>query len=182
MKKRLRLYIQKNHPAAVIACCLMLFSSIIRLWHYLNGTADAFTVAVHILLPVSAAVLFILGILLGGKWWVPFSEGAVVLGIVFFIVKAAVGFAPLHRTLCTLLYITVLTVYTLTVFGYLPTHKLLYPLFGLPFLYHLLVEDTRLYFFAYPPSHVWFWMPEISVLCIMAALFFQTAAIRTEKL
>jgi len=179
--KRMRVRINRKHPGAILAGCLMLISAILRIWYYADSMADAGTVFVHMILPVAAAASFLVGLIAAGRWWIPLSEAAVVLGVIFFIIKAF-GFAPLHQSLCTLLYITVLVLYSLTVFGYLPTHKLLYPLFGLPFLYHLLVEDTRLYFFAYPPSPVRFWVPEISVLCIMAALFFQTTAIRTENL
>jgi hypothetical protein len=68
------------------------------------------------------------------------------------------------------LYLAVLVLFCGTLLGFLPTKKLLYPLFGLPLVYHILVEDTQYYFFADPPVPVWYWMPEISVLCIMAGL------------
>lgn len=63
------------------------------------------------------------------------------------------------------------------VLGFLPTKKLLYPLFGLPLLYHIFVEDMQYYV---PPIPVWDWMPEISVLCIMAALFSLTFAMQQK--
>ena len=102
---------------------------------------------------------------------------AVAVGVVFFVLKA-MDFAPLHRNLCLLLYTAVLVLYFLTVLGIIPTVKLLYPLFGLPFLYHVFVEDTKAYFFADPPVPVVEWMPEISVLCIMASLFCLTFSMK----
>ena len=49
--------------------------------------------------------------------------------------------------------------------GYVPTRKLLWPLFGLPLLYHIFVEDTQKIGW---PLHDW--LPEVSVLCCMASL------------
>ena len=66
--------------------------------------------------------------------------------------------------------------------GWLPTKKLLYPLFGLPLIYHLLVEDPGKYFFADPPVSVWDWLPELSVLCIMAGLLSLSVSLKTERL
>lgn len=180
MGKRLEVTIQTKHRGAVAACGFMALAAILRLWHYLPSDMDALTLWVHLLLPTAAAVIFLLGMAAGPKWAKPASMTAVVLGVAFFIIKAQT-FAPLHRTLCTILYLAVLVLYNATVLGYLPTKKLLYPLFGLPFVYHLLVEDTRLYFFAEPPVPVWDWMPELSVLSIMAGLFCLTFAMKTEK-
>lgn len=137
---------------------------------------------IHMFLPVLAGGLYIAGVIAKGEKGIRITVGAVWIGILFFILKAFMTFTPFHRNLCTLLYITVFTVYTLTALGYLPTKKLLYPLFGLPFLFHLFVEDTRDYLFAIPPVPYFDWIPEISVLCIMAALFFVSLAMQTEKI
>ncbi|MBQ8369188.1 MAG: hypothetical protein IJY35_04345 [Clostridia bacterium] len=180
MKQKIRVTVPRTHPAAVLACVLMAVSAVVRLVYYLPGNLTAGIVTVHLILPVSAAALFILGTIANGKHLIPCSVSAVVLGIVFFILKAFT-FTPLHQALCTLLYLTVLVLYTLTVTGCIPTKKLLYPLFGLPLLYHILVEDMQLYVFAEPRVPVVDWMPEISVLCIMAALLSQAFAMRMEK-
>ncbi len=179
MKKRMTVDITRSHPGAIIACVLMGAAAAVRLTYFLSASLTLYVIIVHLLLPVSAAVLFIAGTVAEGKWFRILSIGAVALGIAFFIAKAFAEFSPIHRNLCTLLYITVITTYTLTVSGVIPTKKLLYPLFGLPFLYHVFVEDTQYYFFADPPVPVWEWMPEISVLCIMAALFSQAFAMKT---
>ena len=181
MKKRTNVTIRRTHPAAISACGIMGMAAVLRLVYFLSAPVTAYVAVVHLLLPVTAAILFILGILLTGKWFRPLSTGAVALGIAFFITKAAVEFTPLHRNLCFVLYITVLALYTATAWGIIPTKVLLYPLFGLPLLFHIFVEDTRDYVFAEPPVPVWDWLPEISVLCIMAALFCQAIAMKTEK-
>lgn len=179
MKKRLDVSIPHRHPAARIACGFMLFSAIVRLWHYLPAPMDALTMWVHVVMPVSAAIIFLSGMLAGGRAARPAAIIATALGVAFFIIKAA-SFTPLHRTLCTILYLAVLVLFISTLLGLLPTKKLLYPLFGLPLIYHILVEDTQLYFFADPPVPVWNWMPEISVLCIMAALLSLSFALETK--
>ncbi len=181
MKRYINVKIPLRKPSAVISCIIMLMSAVIRIVHYIPKEIDLTTLTVHILMPCTAVILFVLGMIAGGIKCIVMSSAAVVMGIAFFIIKAF-SFTPLHQTLCTILYVTVLTLYTLTVYGYLPTKKLLYPLFGLPLLYHIFVEDTKLYFFADPSVPVWEWMPEISVLCIMAALFMQSVAMETEKI
>lgn len=177
--KRKTLKIQTNHPAAVVACVFMGLSATVRLTYYLASPLTPEILLLHVFLPVLANVLFLSGILLGGKATIPQTVAAVAVGVTFFLLKVA-AFAPLHRTLCTILYLAVLSLYTLTVIGILPTKNLLYPLFGLPLLYHIFVEDMRMYIFADPPVPVWEWMPEISVLCIMAALFSLTFAMRRD--
>ena len=181
MKKRLDVTIPNRHPAARIACGFMALSAIVRLWHYLSAPMDALTLWVHVVMPVSAAVIFLLGVLRGGRAAKTAAVAATALGVAFFIIKAA-EFTPVHRTLCTILYVTVLILFSSTLLGLVPTKKLLYPLFGLPLVYHILVEDTQLYFFANPPVPVWYWMPEISVLCIMAALLCLSVSLKTKKL
>lgn len=180
MKKRSYLTIRTRHPAAWIACGLMGISAAVRICHYLVKPITAEIFLVHLLLPVTAAVLFVCGILHGERATKTLTAAAVVIGVTFFILKAF-SFAPVHQALCTLLYLTVLSLYLLTVTGVLPTKNLLYPLFGLPLLYHIFVEDMKLYILAEPPVPVWDWMPEISVLCIMASLFSLVFAMETKN-
>lgn len=176
----MHLTIRTRHPAARIACGWMGISAAVRMVHYLAAPLTAEIVLVHLLLPVTAAALFVCGILRGERSAKHLTAAAVVIGVTFFIRKA-LSFSPVHRALCTLLYLTVLSLYLLTVTGILPTKKLLYPLFGLPLLYHIFVEDMQIYVLAEPPVPIWDWMPEISVLCIMAALFSLVFAMETKN-
>lgn len=179
MTKRLQISIPKENPYAFTSCALMAASGIIRLWHYLPGEMDAFTLWIHLIMPVAASVIFLAGMIAGGRYSIPAVITALVLGVAFFIIKATT-FSPVHQALCTVLYLSVLFLFGLTVLGYLPTKKLLYPLFSLPLIYHITVEDTQLYFFADPPVPVWEWMPEISVLCIMAGLLCLSIALEAK--
>lgn len=181
MKKRMEVHILRKHPMALIACGFFALSAILRLWHYLAGPMTPMIFWVHLLLPVLAAIIFLAGMAMGGKWAKAAVILATVLGVVFFIIKATT-FAPWHQALCTVLYLAVLVLFSATILGLLPTKKLLYPLFGLPLMYHILVEDTQYYFFADPPVPVWYWMPEISVLCIMAGLLCLSVSMKTTKL
>ena len=148
---------------------LMLLSCVLRLWYYVKKPLPFGGLMLHLALPLAAATLFICAVaFLGERSALPSALG-VLLGVIFFALKAQ-DFTPLHQALCTLLYLAVAAIYTLTVLDVIPTKKLLYPLFGLPLLYHIFVEDTQYYFFADPPVPVFDWLPEMSVLCIMAGL------------
>ena len=73
--------------------------------------------------------------------------------------------------LCVLLYLVVAVLYTGTVTGSIGTKWLLPPLFGLPFIYHVFVEDLPALSNTAQPVTFSAGMQEMSVLCIMAALF-----------
>ena len=102
----------------------------------------------------------------------------VLLGVVFFIIKALGFDSIIHTILCILLYLLVAMLYTGTVFGVIRTKWLLVPLFGLPFLYHILVEDRNTLLANENAMSLAEWLPEISVLCIMLALLFITFAMK----
>lgn len=178
MKRYLSVTIPRRHPAAVLSCCLMALAGIARLVYYLPRENDPFTWVVQLALPVLAVCAFLVGMALGGNKAKAGVLIALVLGVVFFLAKATT-FTPLHQALCTLLYLGVLVLFGGTLLGCLPTKKLLYPLFGLPLVYHILVEDTRKYFFSGAP--VWDWLPEISVLAIMAGLLSLSVSLQTER-
>ena len=181
MKQYLNVTIPRRGWAVRAARGFMAAAALVRLAYYLPREMDAVTLWVHLVMPVEAAALFLAGTAGGGSWAKGAGIAAVAVGVVFFIIKAT-AFTPVHQTLCTILYLAVLVLFTLTVLGLLPTKKLLYPLFGLPLADHLAVEDTQAYFFADPPVPVGEWMPEISVLCIMAALLCLSISLKTEKL
>lgn len=171
--------VRVRHPAALSACAIMGISAAIRLVYFTLSDAPPSPLWLHLVLPVFAALLFVAGHIAGeraARWC---SMAAVVLGVTFFLGKA-MTFAPLHRALCTLLYLAVLTLYTLTMLGIIPTKRLLYPLFGLPLVYHIFVEDMQIYILADPRPPLVEWMPEVSVLCIMAALLVQAVALDTR--
>ena len=147
---------------------MMAVSVLIRMGYFAAHGGSAGHLTVHLLLPILAAVTFFVVVLKGMP--ADYTALGVLFGVVFFIIKAFAFASKLHTFLCVILYLLVLSLYSATVFGLLPTKKLLYPLFGLPLLYHIFVEDMQLYVFAEPPVPFFEWLPEISVLLIMAGL------------
>ena len=80
-----------------------------------------------------------------------------------------------------LLYLLVAVLYTGTVFGIIRTKWLLVPLFGLPFLYHIFVEDLAALRDTANPVSLSAGLQEISVLCVMLALLFTAIAMKKKK-
>ena len=159
-----------HRPSGAVraAVCLMLLSAVLRIVYYVLTPASPSEWILRLVLPLAAVGCFLLGAA-AKRHSVPLFLLSVALGVAFFALKTT-DFTPLHRTLCLLLYTTVLVLFSLTILGVIPTKRLLYPLFGLPLLYHIFVEDTQYYFFASPPVPFREWLPEMSVLCIMGAL------------
>lgn len=179
MKKRLYVRVVPGAAGTRLAAAFMAASAALRLMYYLPQELPARFAAVHVGLPVAAAVCFLAAVLVRGRLEKPGLLAALALGVAFFLLKA-VSFSPLHRALCTALYLGVLALFGGTVLGLLPTKKLLYPLFGLPLLVHLFVEDPQKYFFSGVP--IWDWLPEISVLCIMAGLLTLSVALEDRRM
>lgn len=153
-----------------IAAALLFLSAAVRtVWFALahDAGADAYTAAVHLVLPVLSGLL--MGILLLAEkpklTFIPLF-----FGVAFFILKAFSFPSRLHTVLCCILYTLVFILFTLTpVLGRIPTKVPLVLVFVLPFFYHIFVEDMALLTSAAPPTFLE-WLPEISVLLIMAGL------------
>ena len=158
-----------NNQFTALGLGMMAAAVLIRIVYFAVEGGSVGTLLVHLLLPVLAAVTFFYVVLKHADH-AEYTALGVLFGVVFFIIKAFTFDSKLHTILCVILYLTVLTLYGATVFGLIPTKKLLYPLFGLPLLYHIFVEDMQLYVFAEPPVPYFQWLPEISVLLIMAGL------------
>ncbi len=178
--KLTRYAIEPKHPAAILSMVLMLAAAVVRTVYFWGKTLTPLVFWVHYVTVIAATLFFIVAVLLWGRTKPQLTAVSVLLGVVFFMVKAFTFESRLHTGLCLVLYTAVLVLYTLTVFGVIRTEKLLYPLFGLPLLYHLLVEDSQLYYLADPMPPFIEWLPEISVLCIMAALFCMSLAMKKE--
>lgn len=174
MKKTTVYWIPKIGALAIFSMLFMVCSAVARIvWAAGEEAIPRSTLWFQILLPLLANVTFVAILLRDGRERLYRSAIPVWLGCVFFAVKA-LGFpSMIHTVLCLLLYALVAVLYTATVTGYVPTQKLLWLLFGLPMLYHIFVEDTRKSGW---PIHDW--LPEISVLCCMAALLCISLAMR----
>ncbi len=128
-----------------------------------------------LLLPVVCCVLMIVCILAFGKKGFFLSSIPVLLGAVFFVAQAlsdsAANSSWIRISMNILLCAVVMVVYTATVFGWIQTKWLLPPLFGLPFLYKLILEDLPALANAEDPVTFVAGMEEMSVLGMLASMF-----------
>ncbi len=153
------------------AILLMVMSAIFRIIGCWGMWSDMLFTVMHIIIPVVSCLLLILCISFLGKKGFFLSCVPVILGVVFFIYKSFSFESRIHMVLCILLYLAVAVLYTGTVVGSIHTKWLLPPLFGLPFIYHVFVEDLPALSNTAQPVTFAAGMQEMSVLCIMAALF-----------
>ena len=179
-RDKLRYSVSRKNIFVKLSALLMGLSALLRLFGYWGFWAnkDAAFIYTQIALPVLCNVLFIVIILYMGKRLFSLTAIPVILGVVFFIIKALSFDSILHTILCILLYLLVAMLYTGTVFGVVRTKWLLVPLFGLPFVYHILVEDRNTFLANENAMSLAEWLPEISVLCIMLALLLITFAMK----
>ena len=153
------------------AVLLMGLSAIFRIIGCWGLWTDTLFLVMHIAIPVVSCILLILCVSFLGKKGFFLSCVPVILGVIFFIYKAFSFESRIHMVLCILLYLAVAILYTGTVTGSIHTKWLLPPLFGLPFIYHIVVEDLPALSNTAVPVTFSAGMQEMSVLCIMAALF-----------
>ena len=179
-RDKLRYSVSRHNIFVKLSAILMAMSALLRLIGYWGfwSNKDATFIYTQIALPVLCNVLFIIIVLYMGKRLFSLTAIPVLLGVVFFIIKALGFDSILHTILCILLYILVAMLYTGTVFGVIRTKWLLVPLFGLPFVYHILVEDRNTLLANENAMSLAEWLPEISVLCIMLALLLITFAMK----
>lgn len=176
--KRTVCTVRWTKPWAILSMLFMAVSLITRLVYYLPEQLTGFDWWVYVGIPGFATVWFPVALVLWGiKSLLPTCI-SVFGGVFYFIVKAFTFAHWWHTTGCICLYLAVLVLYCLTVTGVIPSKKLLYPLFGLPLAFHLFVEDVINY--VIPRASLHTWLPEISVLCIMAALLSVSVAMEKQ--
>jgi len=176
MKERTVYWLPKIGALAILSALFMLASAVIRLvWACGEVGMDRGVFLIHVALPLLANVMFIIILFRDGSDRLYRTAIPVWLGCIFFAVKAFTFPSLLHTILCLCLYALVAVLYTATVTGRISTQKLLWPLFGLPLLYHIFVEDM---------GRAWTLGPllqEISVLCCMVALLCISLAMRKRE-
>ena len=169
--EKIKFYTERNSfgvQAMIILMALSVAFRVIGCWGLWSDRSFALA---QIALPIGSALLLIAFVWLFGKraLWTTFIP--VILGAVFFIVKSLGFESMVHTVLCILLYAAVIALYTGTVFGVIRTKWILAALFGLPFLYHIFVEDLPARRDTANPVSFAGGMQEMSVLCIMLGLF-----------
>ena len=179
--RKCKFYIDGKSPFSIVAVVLMGLCAALRVLYYWGRPTPPIEFWICYVNVLAACVLFGIAVLAFGQRLPQLICLPVAMGVVFFAVKAFWFESWLQTVLCLILYTGVLVLFCLTLFGVIPTKRLLYPLFGLPFLYHIFVEDMQIYILADPPVPFHEWLPELSVLCIMAALFFLSIGMKKEK-
>lgn len=177
-----------DSPFAVAAAVCMFISAAIRLAYFIitypiGSLPDLRVLTVYYLLPLACCV--IMGsMLLSRKNSLLPTIVPMTFGVLFFALKT-VDFAddwilskPIHIAFCCALYAVFGLVYILTVTGALNTRAVLMLLCGIPFLFHILVEDM----FINRPQSLAGFLPELSVLLIMLALFVEAWGMRRGRL
>ncbi len=177
-KRRFKFYTERTSfwtEAALIFMALAIIFRVLGCW---GLWGDRFFLMTQIVLPIASGLLFILLLALLGKaaLWTTFLP--VLGGVAFFVLKA-LGFEnQTQMLLCILLYAVAAILYCGTVFTLIRTKWLLVPLFLLPFLYHVGVEDIARLRDTVNPVTFAEGMQEMSVLCIMLSLLFTSLAMK----
>jgi len=179
--KRAKFEIDRTSFLAEAAIILMLLSAVFRLIGSWGLWGDEFFVATQIILPICCCVGYALFLFLFGKRVFWLTTLPVLLGVIFFILKSLGFDSVIHTLLCILLYMAVAVIYTATAFGLIRTKWLLPPLFGLPLLYHIFVEDLAAMRDTANPVTFTDGMMEMSVLCVMAALLCVGLGLKKRK-
>ena len=140
-KQKIKFYVEPKGFLAQTSMILMGLAVICRLIGCWGLWTDEFYAVTQIALPIASGLLFILLVLLLGRRALWLTSIPVLMGVAFFIIKSFGFESKLHTVLCVLLYILIAVLYVGTVFALIRTKWLLVPLFALPFLYHIFVED-----------------------------------------
>ena len=160
------------------ALIMLALASVFRIIGCWGMWKDRVECIMMLVLPVCCCVLMALCVLLLGKKGFFLSIIPVLLGVVFFAYKALYFDNWVQTVLCILLYLVIAVVYTATVFGWIHTKWLLPPLFGLPFLYHLIMVDIPALGNTAVPVTLADGMKEMSILGIMLAMFCVSMALK----
>jgi len=170
--EKIKFWIDKTGFFAECSMIFLILAAAFRFFGCWGMWTDRVNYIMLTLLPIVCCVLLTLCVLFLGKKGFFLSFIPVLLGVVFFVYKALSTFnswVPL--VLSVLLYMVAAVLYTATVFGWIPTKWLLPPVFGLPFLYRLIMRDIPALSNLENPVTFAAGMQEMSILGMLAALF-----------
>ena len=170
--EKIKFWIDKTGFFAECAMIFLILAAAFRFFGCWGMWNDRVNYIMLTLLPIVCCVLLTLCVLFLGKKGFFLSFIPVLLGVVFFVYKALSTFnswVPL--VLSVLLYMVAAVLYTATVFGWIQTKWLLPPVFGLPFLYRLIMRDIPALSNLENPVTFAAGMQEMSLLGMLAALF-----------
>ncbi len=176
---RVKFSVDKENIFIRGAILFMAASAVLRIigcWGYWD---NAFYTTTQIVLPIVCNVLFALSLMLLGRKFFSLSSIPVILGAVFFIIKAT-EFVWWKMLISIIAYIATAFLYSATAFGIVRTKWPLVPVFGLPFIIHVIYDFSRLGDKVNPVT-LSDGLQEISVLCILLSLLFTALAMKKPK-
>ena len=181
--EKLRYSVDRNSIFVKLTVILLGLSVLFRLigcWGFWN-TQDKGYIWLQVILPVIACGLYIALILRFGSSF-SLTAAPVVLGAVFFIAHAFTLSGWLLIAVSVVLVLLVTVGYCAVVFGAVVNKLFLLPLFGLPFLYKLMINDRATLLAKPGAMPLEYWLPELSALCILLALCLITFAMKKKEL
>lgn len=172
---KVRFYLDKTGFFAESAMIFLVLAAVFRFFGCWGMWTDRVYYTILTLLPILCCLLLTVCILLFGKKGFFLSFIPVFLGVVFFVCKSIwdageAGTDWVKPVLCILFYLAAALIYTGTVFGWISTKWLIPPLFGLPFLYRLIMIDIPALSNTANPVSFFAGMQEMSILGMLAAM------------
>ena len=179
-KGKLRYYIPRGSFGSSAGVVLLILSVFFRLISYWGSWQSMLQIdqICYLALPISAALLMVLCLLLLSRAALWTTSLPVLLGVAYFMIRAIELDDKLFLVLWVLLCAMIAVLWCGTVFNVMHLRLLLPPLFLLPFLYRLWAVDLPALQRAEPPVSFTDGMLEMSVLGMLLAMFFISLGIR----
>ena len=165
-----------------LAAVLMLLSAMFRIigyWGFWKTQSECFGY-MQILLPIVCNIAFAVMILYCGEKHFSLTLIPVLMGVVFFVVKAT-DMKVFPMLACVIVSVLVGVVYFATVLGIVKTKWLLTAAFGVPLIYQLIFRDGATLLAKENAMTMEEFIPELSVLCILISLLLVVFAMKKRK-
>ena len=159
---------------ALLLIALSILFRLIGYWGFWSHITS--TTYTQVFLPVLCALLLIVFLPVFANHGLWMTSIPIVLEAVFFILETGHISVWWVKAVSILLYIVISIIYTMTVFGKIPSKWPLVISIGVPLVYHLAVQDRTSLLEASSPDTLVAWMPEISAMSFVLALLLITLA------
>ena len=159
---------------ALLLIALFILFRLIGYWGFWSHITS--TTYTQVFLPVLCALLLIVFLPVFANHGLWMTSIPIVLEAVFFILETGHISVWWVKAVSILLYIVISIIYTMTVFGKIPSKWPLVISIGVPLVYHLAVQDRTSLLEASSPDTLVAWMPEISAMSFVLALLLITLA------
>ena len=159
---------------ALLLIALSILFRLIGYWGFWSHITS--TTYTQVFLPVLCVLLLIVFLPVFANHGLWMTSIPIVLEAVFFILETGHISVWWVKAVSILLYIVISIIYTMTVFGKIPSKWPLVISIGVPLVYHLAVQDRTSLLEASSPDTLVAWMPEISAMSFVLALLLITLA------